>query len=81
MVSVLWVGAWFVFLCSHVFTARQWVVGVGAFFGLGIKGLCERAHCRVHVQHRVSVHLLWWLPACLPAIVVLLVWVCVVGCL
>ena len=30
-------GAWFVFLCSHVFTARQWVVGVGAFFGLGIK--------------------------------------------
>ena len=63
MVSVLWVGAWFVFLCSHVFTARQWVVGVGAFFGLGIKGLCERAHCRVHVQHRVSVHLLWWLPA------------------
>ena len=30
-------GAWFVFLCLHVFTARQWVVGVGAFFGLGIK--------------------------------------------
>ena len=56
-------GAWFVFLCSHVFTAQEWVVGVGAFFGLGIKGLCERAHCRVHVQHRVSVHLLWWLPA------------------
>ena len=37
MVSVLWVGAWFVFLCSHVFTAQEWVVGVGAFFGLGIK--------------------------------------------
>ena len=33
MVSVLWVGAWFVFLCSHVFTARQWVVGVGACLG------------------------------------------------
>ena len=30
-------GAWFVFLCSHVFTAQEWVVGVGAFFGLGIK--------------------------------------------
>ena len=26
-----------VFLCLHVFTARQWVVGVGAFRGLGIK--------------------------------------------
>ena len=37
--------------------------GCGCVFGLGIKGLCERAHCRVHVQHRVSVHLLWWLPA------------------
>ena len=24
-------------------------------FGLGIKVFCERAHCRVHVQHRVSV--------------------------
>ena len=81
MVSVLWVGAWFVFLCSHVFTARQWVVGVGAFFGLGIKGLYERAHCRVHVQHRVSVHLLWWLPAQPAGGFVLLVWVCVVGCL
>lgn len=33
MVSVLWVGAWFVFLCSHVFTAHEWVVGVGACLG------------------------------------------------
>ena len=32
------VGVLVVFLCLHVFTARQWVVGVGAFFGLGIKG-------------------------------------------
>ena len=35
---------------------------------VGHKKLYERTHCRVHVQHRVSVrHLLWWLPACLPA--------------
>ena len=26
-----------VFLCLHVLTTRQWVVGVGACFGLGIK--------------------------------------------
>ena len=34
-----------------------WVVGVGAFLGLGVKD-CIRAHCRVHVQHRVSVRCL-----------------------
>ena len=69
-----------VFLCLHVFTARQWVVGVGALFWVGHKKLYEQTHCRVHVQHRVSVrHLLWWLPA-QPASL-LLVWVCVVGCL
>ena len=34
---------------------------------VGHKKLYEQTHCRVHVQHRVSVHLLWWLPACLPA--------------
>ena len=28
---------WVVFLCLHVLTTRQWVVGVGACFGLGIK--------------------------------------------
>ena len=49
------VGVLVVFLCLHVFTARLWVVGVGAFFGLGIKSFCEQTHCRVHVQHRVSV--------------------------
>ena len=31
------VGVLVVFLCLHVFTAQQWVVGVGARFGLGIK--------------------------------------------
>ena len=31
------VGVLVVFLCLHVFTARSWVVGVGACFGLGIK--------------------------------------------
>ena len=32
-----------------------WVVGVGACFWVGHKKLYERAHCRVHVQHRVGV--------------------------
>ena len=35
-VCLLWWVWWFVFLCLHVFTARLWVVGVGACFGLGI---------------------------------------------
>ena len=52
------------FLCSHVFTARLWVVGVGAFFGVGHESCREQTRCRVHVQHRVGVHLLWWL-ACM----------------
>ena len=52
------------FLCSHVFTARLWVVGVGAFFGVGHRSCREQTRCRVHVQHRVGVHLLWWL-ACM----------------
>ena len=35
------VGVLVVFLCSHVFTARSWVVGVGACFGLGISVLTD----------------------------------------
>ena len=65
-VLTCWVGGCLVFLCLHVFTARSWVVGVGACFGLGIKMFYgEQTHCRVHVQHRVSVRrpLWWWLPA------------------
>ena len=73
-----------VFLCLHVFTARIVGGGCGCVFGLGIKrfsaAVCgggKRAHCRVHVQHRVGVRR----PCgggCLrsqPAVVVLLVWV------
>ena len=53
------VGVLVVFLCLHVFTAWLWVVGVGACFGLGIKVFFgEQAHCRVHVQHRMSVRCL-----------------------
>ena len=44
-----------VFLCLHVFTARIVGGGCGCVFGLGIKRLYEQTHCRVHVQHRVSV--------------------------
>ena len=36
MVSVLWVGAWFVFLCSHVFTALSVGWWVWVRVGLGI---------------------------------------------
>ena len=39
--------------------------GCGCVFWVGHKKLYERAHCRVHVQHRVSVcrPCGWWLPA------------------
>ena len=66
-----------VFLCLHVFTARIVGGGCGCVFGLGIKVFSRQAHCRVHVQHRVSVRR----PCgggCLRsrlAVVVLLVWV------
>ena len=46
------VGCFLVPACVH---CPLWVVGVGACFGLGIKRLYEQTHCRVHVQHRVSV--------------------------
>ena len=38
------VGVLVVFLCLHVFTAREWVVGVGACFGLGIKSFMASRH-------------------------------------
>ena len=57
-VSVPVVGVLVVFLCSHVFiTVCWWWVWVR--FGLGIRVFCEQTHCRVHVQHRVSVRCLW----------------------
>ena len=39
-----WLVCCVVFLCLHVFTARQWVVGVGACFGLGIKIVYASRH-------------------------------------
>ena len=33
-----------------------WVVGVGALWGWVLSVFGEHAHCRVHVQHRVSVY-------------------------
>ena len=55
-----WVPCFLVLAC--VYCPGSGVVGVGACFGLGIKrfsaAVCgggKRAHCRVHVQHRVSV--------------------------
>ena len=66
-----------VFLCLHVFTARSWVVGVGAYFWVGHKKFDEQTHCRVHVQHRVSVRRRCGggCPRSQLMIVVLLVWV------
>ena len=58
-----WLVRWVVFLCLHVFTAHGgWWVWVRFWVGhktflcccLVVGGF--QAHCRVHVQHRVSVH-------------------------
>ena len=76
------VGVLVVFLCLHVFTARQWVVGVGACFGLGMKSFqqtstlsgsrstpCERPPPVVVVV------------ACAASLMVFGCGLCVVGCL
>ena len=51
-----WLACVVVFLCLHVFTALLWGGGCGCVVGLGISVFGEHAHCRVHVQHRVSVY-------------------------
>ena len=72
----VWLVCW-LFSCACMCTPPDVGGGCGCVFGLGIKSLYERAHCRVHVQHRVSVRC----PCgggCLRsqlAVVVLLVWV------
>ena len=53
-----------VFLCLHVFAALLWGGGCGCVVGLGISVFGEHAHCRVHVQHRVSVRHLLVVVAC-----------------
>ena len=58
------VGVLVVFLCLHVFTALLWGGGCGCVVGLGISVFGEHAHCRVHVQHRVSVRHLCVVVAC-----------------
>ena len=59
MVSVFWVGACGCFLVPACVRHLMWVVGVGALWGWALSVFGEHAHCRVHVQHRVSVcHLL-----------------------
>ena len=57
-----WVSCFLVPACVHCPTVGG---GCGCVFWVGHKKLYERAHCRVHVQHRVSVRcpLWWWLPA------------------
>ena len=58
------VGVLVVFLCLHVFTALLRGGGCGCVVGLGISVFGEHAHCRVHVQHRVSVRHLCVVVAC-----------------
>ena len=78
-----WLACVVVFLCLHVFTALLWGGGCGCVVGLGISVFGEHAHCRVHVQHRVSVRHLLVVVACAASLDRL--WfgcgLCVVGCL
>ena len=72
-----------VFLCLHVFTAPAVGWWVWVRFWVGYKTLYEQTHCRVHVQHRVSVRHLLVVVACAASLDRL--WfgcgLCVVGCL
>ena len=64
------------FSCACICSLPMVGGGCGCVFWVGHKELYERAHCRVHVQHRVSVrHVVWWLPAQPAGGFVLLVWV------
>ena len=59
------VGVLVVFLCLHVFTARPWVVGVGALLGLGIRSYTSR-HTVGFTFNTVLASAAccwWWLPA------------------
>ena len=77
MVSVFWVGACGCFLVPACVYCPVVGGGCGCVVGLGISVFGEHAHCRVHVQHRVSVccPVGWWLPAQPASGFVLLVWV------
>ena len=58
-------GCAWLFSCACMCTPPDVGGGCGCVFWVGHKKLYERAHCRVHVQHRVSVRcpVWWWLPA------------------
>ena len=62
-------ACWVVLACFLVPACVRhllWVVGVGALWGWALSVFGEHAHCRVHVQHRVSVCcpvVGWWVPA------------------
>lgn len=83
MVSVFWVGACGCFLVPACVRHLLWVVGVGALWGWALSVFGEQTHCRVHVQHRVSVYRLLVVVACAAGLDRL--WfgcgLCVVGCL
>ena len=57
---------WVCVSCAYILTLPVVGGGCGCVVGLGISVFGEHAHCRVHVQHRVSVCcpvVGWWLPA------------------
>ena len=80
------VGVLVVFLCLHVFTAPAVGWWVWVRFWVGYKTfLCcclvvggFQAHCRVHVQHRVSVRHLLVVVACAASLKGFFFWVWVV---
>ena len=59
------VGVLVVFLCSHVFTARLWVVGVGACFWVGHKSFQQTSTLSGSRSTPCwrPLPLWWWLPA------------------
>ena len=67
-----------VFLCLHVFTAREWVVGVGAYFWVGHKSFEQTSTLsgsRSTPCERPPPLFGGGCPRSQPMIVVLLVWV------
>ena len=59
----VWLVCW-LFSCACMCTPSVVGGGCGCVVGLGISVFGEHAHCRVHVQHRVSVRHLLVVVAC-----------------
>ena len=55
-----WLVCWLCSCARMCLLPRQWGGGCGCVFWVGHKKLYEQTHCRVHVQHRVSVYCPGW---------------------